>query len=116
MLAYYAHCTSIYNTPQEERDLALINELGFSVYNPNCQEAEEGYKNESMPWFRKKVQECDVFIFRALPDGDIPAGVAKEIGYAREFTKPIIELPSGVQRRVLSVEQTREYLHEVGQR
>ena len=32
--AYYAHCLSIFNTPQERRDVAVLETLGFEVYNP----------------------------------------------------------------------------------
>jgi hypothetical protein len=62
------------------------------------------------------VDSCDVFAFRALPDGSIPAGVAKELGWALEAHKPILELPSNVLRRMISLEATRQYLAEVGQR
>jgi hypothetical protein len=116
MQAYYAHCTSLYNTPQEERDLSLIEELGFLVYNPNCEEADIAYKEHGMPWFKKKVEECDCLVFRSLPDGNIPAGVYKEIQWAKEGGRPVFELPSGLLQRELSVEETREYLREVGQR
>jgi hypothetical protein len=31
---YYAHCQSIYGTPQEDRDVALLEAAGFEVVNP----------------------------------------------------------------------------------
>ena len=48
-------------------------------------------------------------------NGDIyiGAGVFKEI---QSVDVPVIELPSSISRRGLTVEQTREYLREVGQR
>lgn len=70
--AYYAHCTAIYNTPQEQRDVETLLALGMGVLNPNCPECDHGYK--------------------------------------------AVELPSAVSRRTLSVEQTREYMREVGAR
>ena len=69
-----------------------------------------------MEYFAELVRSCGAVAFRVLPDGSIPAGVAKEIAVANEVGKPVIELPSGISRRVITVEQTREYLAEVGQR
>jgi hypothetical protein len=57
-----------------------------------------------------------VLAFRALPDGTIPSGVAQEIKWAGEAGIPVIELPSAVNRRTLTLDQTREYLKEIGQR
>jgi hypothetical protein len=66
--------------------------------------------------FRPLAEGCDLFVFRALPDGRIPAGVMQELMWARAVGRPILELPSGTLGRAMSVESTREYLHEVGQR
>ena len=125
MKAYYAHCMAIYNTPQESRDVALISGLGFEVVNPNNLEVENDMirikqdgtlTDDKFDYFRRFSKECDVICFRALPDGSIPSGVAKEIEYFQEENKPILELPSGISRRGINKEQTREYLREVGQR
>jgi len=123
---YYAHCMSLYDTHQETRDLTLLAQLGFKVVNPNTQEitlAVRGYADAGMgkrrameEVFRPLVETTDVFAFRALPDGAISSGVFREWEWAVEAGKPIIELPSSVERRALSLELTREYLREVGQR
>lgn len=123
MRVYYAHCLAIYHTPQEQRDLVTLRSLGFEVIDPNTPEV-QGWvnvlKNKNpdtyMDLFKNFVTECDAVAFRGLPDGAIPAGVAKEVEWAIEFGKPVIELPSSIKRRVMSLEHTREYLHEVGQR
>jgi hypothetical protein len=120
---YYAHCMAIYGTQQEERDLNLLKALGFEVVNPNTPETKDlcdvtqmrgGNVMEEV--FRPMVRAAGVVAFRGLPDGTIPSGVALELDYAREYTTPIIELPSGLARRRITLEQTREYLREVGQR
>lgn len=132
MKIYYAHCIAIYSTPQEDRDVALLEGLGFVVKNPNaprihdqCENvradaATYGYTNPGEAVmqivFKPLVASCDALAFRALPDGRIPAGVAKEIQWAREKGLPVIELPSNFSSRVMSVEATREYLQEVGSR
>lgn len=109
---YYAHCLAIRNSPQESRDISLLEYLGLEVINPFSKEYEGKYEEFGMPFFTRLADECDLIAFRALPSGEIPAGVAWEI----DRDKPIIELPSGVSRRKISVEQTREYLMEIGQR
>ena len=121
--AYYAHCVAIYGSKQEARDIATIEALGFECVNPNTPEVAAAYQDykqrnphDPMQYFSRFSNECDVVIFRALPEGTIPAGIEKEIGWFIAFDKPVLELPSGMTRRRLTLEQTREYLKEVGQR
>lgn len=113
---YYAHVLSIYNTPQEERDEADIStSFGFFI-NPNSKETQEKYIKEGWKTFEDLIDQCDGLVFRSLPDGSISAGVAKEIEYAKSKNKFIMELPTITSRRILSIEDTREYLKLVGQR
>jgi len=119
----YAHCQAIYGTLQEQRDVKLLEALGFEVVNPSDSKHAEGYKHAGMDYSLTLIQEVDVVAFRALPDGSIPAGIAKELAWARgegldrAEVKLIIELPSlPPLRKVLSVSATRQYLHEIGQR
>tara|TARA_R110000772_G_C13310332_1_gene440566 strand:- start:5716 stop:6135 length:420 start_codon:yes stop_codon:yes gene_type:complete len=132
---YYAHFQGIYNTLQEERDIQLLESLGFDVVNPNrpqiiaevrhelrlLKDAKESYKDviymqmfETV--FFTRVRDCEVFAFRALPDGRIPGGVYMELEVAQKANKIIIELPSGTFSRQMGKEDTREYLKEIGQR
>ena len=113
-LAYYAHCMALYDTAQEARDVVLVKRLGFAVLNPNGPEHQKGAKREGMDYFKAVVLGCELLVFRALPDGAIPAGVYLEIQWAREADMPVIELPSSVLRRGITREQTREYIREVG--
>ena len=113
---YYAHCMSIYNTPQEQRDLEELNKLGFEVVNPNHPGSEEGYQQTGMDYFLDMITDCNVLVFRSLITQEIPAGITKEIAHAQYRGLPIFELPTRVDQRKLDVEQTREYLREVGQR
>ena len=116
LIAYYAHCVALYGTPQEARDIQTLTDLGFAVFNPNSPEHEQAYRVKGMVHFRFHVFNCDALAFRANPDGLIPAGMAQEIDWATSKGIPVFELPSGVSRRALTVAQTSEYLHEVGQR
>lgn len=116
MTAYYAHCVALYNTQQETRDIVTITDLGYMCYNPNNPICDAGYKREGMPFFHHIIEACDLVVFRGTPEGRIPAGVAYEIDYAKNLGKPVIELPSGISLRTMTVQQTREYIAEVGKR
>lgn len=115
---YYAHPIDIYNTPQEERDLMLMQKvfgIRYDIINPNSPKDEEAYKTKGMAYFTEQVERCDLLVFRAYPFGKIPAGVAKEIMAAIEKNIPVMELPSMVDR-IMSVDDTRQYIKEVGTR
>jgi hypothetical protein len=111
-----------YDTPVEERDMNLLKSLGFKVTNPNTKSVQEAFlrykadHEEYMQFFCDMAAYHDVVAFRGLPDGTIPAGVAKEIEAAREAGRIIIEIPSGLTRRFLGIEETREYLADMGER
>ena len=120
---YYAHSMALYNTPQEQRDIQTLLDLGFAVYNPNnpivasqC----ERHKKEDGDYMEKifgpLILDCKALAFRAFGDGKIGAGVMKEIKMADEYGIPIFELPSAISERGLSVAVTRERLSELGQR
>lgn len=132
-LCYYAHVLALYGTPQELRDITTLSRLGFEVMNPNDPKIQKAcddfralhgavtevtaeHKSVMYEIFKPIVQGCDALAFRALPDGTISSGVVKEIEMAREISIPVIELPSAITRRALSLSETREYLREVGQR
>ena len=116
MRIYYAHSLSIYNSPQEQRDINLLRSLEFDVFNPNHFSCEIGYKAEGMAFFERVLDGCAALAFRGNPGGSINAGIVKEIEYMKTQGKPIIELPSWCCRQLLSVEDTRGYLAEVGKR
>jgi len=116
MKIYYAHCTSIFDTPREKRDIELLESLGFEVFNPNVPDLDKAHNEHGIEYFRELIQGCDALAFGALPDGKIPAGVYKEIMWAVDVNLPVVELPHSLLQRGLSVDATREYLHDVGQR
>jgi len=111
----------LYGKPQEKRDIELLEAMGYDVLNPNTPEikaaclAEKKRGGTGMHYFKGLVQSCDVVAFRAYPDGKIGAGVYTEITeYAKG--KIVFELPWGIERRGLSVEDTRAMLRELGER
>jgi hypothetical protein len=115
MRVYYAHCVALYNTKQEERDIATLEKLfpQHEIFNPNCEACSEGYAQKGMKFFRRTVNDSDILAFRALPEGLIPAGVYTEIQWAIEDGKTIIELPK-LYGREMSIDDTRQYIREVG--
>lgn len=118
---YYAHCLAIYGSEQEKRDLFTLREMGFTVINPADQIHKDAIANmpnseAKMEYFINLVRNSTFVGFRSLPHGKIPAGVAKEIKAAMDCAIPVFELPSMPVSRFMSVEETREYLRDIGQR
>ena len=119
MNIYYAHPLNLYNTKQEERDMDSLRMIfeGSTIVNPNNPETDALYKTTwSMQVFFDIIKECDLLVFRAIPSGQITAGVAAEINVAIEYGIPVLELPSMIFSRIMSPQETRQYLHEIGQR
>ena len=123
LTCYYAHFMGIYDTPAEERDISTLEALGFEVTNPNSFLVKEQFKayravheDNYMPFFEEMAAKHDVVAFRALPDGRIPGGVAKEVKAARDAGKLIIELPCGLVSRMMDHASTVEYLENIGER
>ena len=114
MKCYYAHPITSYGSDIEKQDIVLLESLGFDVLNPNQPEYDIAYKEQGMTVFLELVDSCDMVAFRAFPDGSIPAGIAKEVFQAG--IKPVIELPTNLQPRVLNVEQTRAQLKFLGRK
>lgn len=117
---YYAHGMYLYDTPQEKRDVLLLESLGFEVLNPNTPEhikaCQDYHPSGPMPYFHDLVRRCQALAFRGTPDGSIPAGVSSEIRVVQRYGKPIIELPNSLFVRMMDVEETREYFRDIGQR
>lgn len=118
--AYYARCQSLYGTHQEGRDIALIEGIGYEVIpfpdQADILRLKKLNINVMELVFQPLVLKADILIFRALPHGPIPAGVGQEIEWALEADMPIIELPNALTARRMTIEDTREYLRDVGQR
>ena len=114
MKCYYARPISIYGTKQDERNIAMLKKAGFDILDPNQDEHQERYKTEGMELFTNLVKECDMLAFASFPCLSIPAGVKKEIDTAYEIGLPVFEIPTILSGRILSVEDTREYLKLTG--
>lgn len=131
---YYAHSMSLYNTPQESRDIKLLEDLGFEVVNPNdpmLKDEVERIKFHAIDeqltkdqvserimkhFFENVIPQCDALAYRAFIDQKIGAGVWGEIYCALELKKPVIELPTITVGRMLDIKETRNYLELLGER
>lgn len=111
---YYAHAMSLYGTTQEQRDIVTLEVLGFEVVNPAKLKPPIGCNR--MSWFVSQAIKCDVFAFRAFIDGKISSGVVDELHAMRMKEKPIIELPTLLSWRMLTLSETIKYLQELGER
>jgi hypothetical protein len=117
MKIYYARPISLYNTKQDQRDLEMLDAISdWIVVNPNKEELQDRYKKEGMDVFLQAMNDCDGLVFRSFQDGKISAGVKKEIDKAIELGMFVFELPTITSTRVLSVDDTREYLKLLGNR
>lgn len=116
MKAYYARPINLYNSEQDKRDIELIKNLGFDLVNPNKEELQQRYKQEGMDVFLQAVEDCNMLFFRSFPDLKISAGVKKEIDKAIICGLIVLELPTIIDGRILSVDDTRNYLKYLGYR
>lgn len=119
---YYAHTMVSYNSTVEEKDVELLNYLGFDVINPNIQEHRNGLdayvlkngKQNVMQYFAEIVKNCDVVAFRSNPDGSILSGIGAELETAFDLNIPIIEMPNFSCRKFMNYPETKKYLTELG--
>jgi hypothetical protein len=116
MKAYYARSIDQYGEDHDKFCIDELETLGFEVVDPNDFFTQEEYDKKGMDMFYERIDECDVFFFRALPNKRITAGVFKELLHALGNDIPMYEMPFDVASRAMSVEETREYLKEKGVR
>jgi len=123
-IAYYAHSMHLYGSKQEDRDVKLLESLGYSVINPGSTEIQveleywmkDNSEKEAMAFFKEYAEECDLLAYRCHVDLKIPSGVMQEIDWAIAYGNPVLELPTITQARRMTLEETREYLKYNGQR
>lgn len=123
---YFAHPVTDYNTEREARGVRTLELVGYEVINPNGSEHENSYSKEGMEYFKRIVKGCGALAFMRFPEGQIGAGVAKEIGWAHEEGSPVFELsdegrrmsyrsiePITLEPDVLSVDATRALIRSL---
>lgn len=114
-VCYFAHPITDYGTPRQSDALSAIKANGWTVENPDAPEHAEAYKSHGMHYFIELVGKCDCLCFMRFPDGEIGAGVAKEITAAFDAGKLVFEFIAShvplqavhAMPTALSVEDTR---------
>jgi len=110
--AYFARPINHYGSDHDNFAIQDIKDIGFEIIDPNEFFTEQEYEKKGMDMFFERINKCDAFFFRGLPNGKITAGVAKEANHAIGINIPVFEIPFGIMDRAMSVEQTREYLRK----
>lgn len=124
---YFAHHVTDYNTEREMAAIEVIESHGFVVENPNSPEHDAEYKQHGMQYFVDVVTGCDALAFQRFPEGQIGAGVAKEIGAAAISGLSIFEVTDNMLTAVdviksvfdnaigpiLSVDETRSLIKSI---
>lgn len=108
--AYYAHSQWTYDTLVEAKDIRMIENLGYKVFNPNDPDLEEFWELKGMDLFDELMDRYnfDVCFIRPQSDGTISAGVGYEAMKFFELRKPVLEIPAPILPRTLTPEATRE--------
>lgn len=121
MKVYYSHPKTYKNSPEEAEDISLLKALGHEVENPYDPKFSDIWQTEGISFGKTLVEMCEGFAFRPLSNGKIGAGVAKELKWAVEANKVILEMPSAspfemdsLDGRVLSIDETVEFFNTVG--
>lgn len=121
-LAYYAHPTTEYGTNLELMVLKHLEKCGFMVINPNNPITDLEYRvakstggfDKAMRVFYNLIDRCDLVTFTPFYDGMISSGVVRELEYALNAGKPVLEVPLQhlIKARYLSYEDTLARIKE----
>ncbi|MEO5949255.1 MAG: hypothetical protein ABIP74_02540 [Candidatus Saccharimonas sp.] len=116
---YFAHHVTDYGTERETDAIAVIEQAGFEVDNPNLPEHNEGYKAEGMNYFLGRVAMCNALALQRFETGEIGAGVGKEVNEAVRLGIPVYEVivdalnlidGNTITDSILSVDETRAHI------
>lgn len=120
---YFAHPVTDYDTDREAAAVAVIEQHGFTVENPNTPAHNDAYKKRGMEHFVDVVEGCDTLAFQRFENGAIGAGIHKELTAAALRGLKLFEVQDDdlisvsdldlVEGPVLTVDQTRELLRMI---
>lgn len=117
---YYAHCMKDYGSNKAKEHKRILMEMGFNVLDPSekpyssiSRDMKRSGKSgkEIMDFFLGVVQKhADVLAFSTTDNGEVSAGVAKEIEEMKKKNGLIIQMPDLSHLKVMSVSETRKYI------
>jgi hypothetical protein len=116
---YFAHPVTDYGG--STRQIESIDRLvaaGWSVVNPDHPDHQAGYRDHGMQHFLDAVGTCDALAFLRFPNGDVGAGVGKEIEEALRLGLPVYDVADGMRPitarpAVLTVDDTRALIRSL---
>ncbi len=121
MKIYYSHPKSYKNSEEGAEDISLLTALGYEVVSPYDPKFSDLWQSEGISFGKVLVEMCGAFAVRPLSTGKISAGAGKELNWAIEAGKLILEMPSAapfdlssLDGRVLSIDDTVEFFKTVG--
>lgn len=129
---YLAQPVSFYGCARKILTIRRLKALGWDVVDPDTPEHACAYREQGMAHFQKVVSECDALAYIPFRNGQIGAGVAREVMEAwvrripvyglhglyehparYDLPKPgqlgLLDFPS---RNILSIDQTRAAVAE----
>lgn len=115
---YYSHPKIMRGSAQEKEDTLFLQILGFTVESPYDPKYSDAWESEGIEFGRTLVEIYDAVAYRLTSDNRISAGVAKELKWAIELGKPIIEMPKAeiveyskkdIIERSMTIDETVEY-------
>lgn len=121
MKIYYSHPKSYRDSTEAKEDINLLKSLGYEVVSPYDPKFSDHWQTTGISFGKILVDMCDIVAIRPLSTGKIGAGGGKEVEWAIELNKTIIEMPSAspfdkdtLDGRVLSIDETVEFFKTVG--
>ena len=101
---YYAHSKQIYNTPQEEKELKIIEKHfpKMTIINPKLYESDPEKRKNNMKYCHKLIDSCKYVVWSKL-QGKVTCGVGDEVNYALEQGKKVFQ----INHKRASLQQTR---------
>ena len=116
MKAFYSRPINLYGTKEDQRNIDLIKSLGYEVIDTESEEIQVKYLKNGMDVFFDLIKKSDALFFKCALNMQITQGVYKQIVFANENEIPVFEIPTILNSRVMSLEDTRTYLKLTGKR
>lgn len=107
MRIYYAHPMIMYGSIKEAEDLRRIQKdyHEAEIINPSSIRPDD--PNDSMASYLRSIEECNLLIFRRIPNEPITGGIGKEINHALDKQIKVLEIKNG---QFIPVENKVEHL------
>lgn len=116
MKAFYSRPINLYGTLEDQRNIDSIKSLGYEVIDTESEEIQAEYSRKGMDVFFDLIKNTDVLFFKCALNMQITQGVYKHIVFASDNGIPVLEIPTILNARVMSLEDTRKYLQLTGKR